>query len=237
MPPRALIVRHVAFEDLAGFAPALSSRGFELRYFDIGLGELTANAATDFDLAIILGGPIGVYEEDRYPFLLDELKFIEARIAAGKPTMGICLGAQLMAKALGARVYPGPAKEIGFAPLEVTPEGLASCVGTFAGCEVLHWHGDVFDLPDGARRLASTQVCPNQAFSYGESAIGFQFHPEYDGVGFERWLIGHTFELATNSVDVRALREQANSRAPDLKALAAACMSQWLDGLTRPAPC
>lgn len=225
---KALVVRHVAFEDLGGFAPVLAKQGFKVDCFDVGTADFNSTTSAASDLVVILGGPIGVYEEDKYPFLIDELRFIEARLAADKPMIGICLGAQLIAKALGAKVYPGQVKEIGFAPLIMTADGASSCVGVFAGHDVLHWHGDVLDLPAGAVRLASTEVCPNQAFSYGKNAIGFQFHPEFDGRGFERWLVGHTLELAQCRVDICALREKARSLAGGLEVRAASCLDQWL---------
>ncbi len=164
-------------------------------------------------------------------FLREEIGLLEQRLAAGRPTVGICLGAQLMARALGARVHSGPEKEIGFAPVALAGEGRASCLAAFDGSPVLHWHGDAFELPGGAVRLASTRACENQAFAYGRNAIGFQFHPEAGGGGFERWLIGHAFELAQAGVDVPALRAAHEARAPDLERRADACLTAWLGQL------
>jgi GMP synthase (glutamine-hydrolysing) len=182
-------------------------------------------------LLIVLGGPIGAYEEEKYPFLVDEIALIEDRLSANLPTLGICLGAQLMARALGARVYPGPAKEIGFASITLTEAGRQSCLAPFADHSVLHWHGDTFDIPEGAVRLASTDICPNQAFAVGRHALGVQFHPEAGGPGFERWLIGHTLELAMAGIDVAALRAEYDRLVPSLAPQAQACTSAWLAGL------
>ena len=158
------------------------------------------------DLLVVLGGPIGVYENDIYPFLDDEIALIAARLAARKPILGLCLGAQLMAWALGARVYPGPAKEIGWKPLILTAEG-AGLLAPLKNLPVLHWHGDTFDMPPGAINLAKTDICAHQVFSIGNHALGFQCHPEADGVGFERWLIGHACEIsAAPGVSVPVLR-------------------------------
>ena len=228
IPKTVNVIRHLAFEDLGAFEPVLQMAGYSIRYHDIGIDDIAALDPHDAGLLVVLGGPIGAYEDDKYPFLISEMKLLEARLAADKPTMGICLGAQLMARALGARVYPGAEKEIGFAPLSLTDAGRASCLGVFENEPVLHWHGDIFDLPDGATCLASTRVCPNQAFSYGANAIAFQFHPEAGGAGFERWLIGHTAELAQAGKDIPQLRAENKKLAPEMKRRAESCLQQWL---------
>jgi GMP synthase (glutamine-hydrolysing) len=153
-----LAIRHLAFEDLGGFGQPLRDAGYDIRYADMGVDDVAGFG--DPDLLVVLGGPIGAYEEQLYPYLADEIAFIARRLAAAHPTLGICLGAQLMARALGARVYPGPAKEIGWKPLSLTGAG-RDVMGPLAGLPVLHWHGDIFDLPEGAVNLASTNVCPH----------------------------------------------------------------------------
>src|SRR5262249_57807158 len=121
------------------------------------------------EVLIVLGGPIGVYQEQDYPFLTDELRVLERRLAADLPTLGICLGAQLMARALGAKVYAGPRKEIGWSPLHLSAAGRRSCLAPLAKRQaaVLHWHGDTFDLPAGATHLASTPDYPHPALACG----------------------------------------------------------------------
>jgi GMP synthase (glutamine-hydrolysing) len=229
----AMAIRHVAFEDLGSFEGVLRKRGFTVRYHDIGLDELAAIDPLAMELLIVLGGPIGVYEDERYPFLKEELRLLETRLTANRPTLGICLGCQLMAKALGARVYPGPHKEIGFAPIMLTAAGQSSCLAPFSspGATVLHWHGDTFDLPSAAVRLASTEHYENQAFAVGGNLIGLQFHPEATASGFERWLIGHTAELTSAGISVTALRAAAERQGPAIAQNGAACLGQWLDGL------
>jgi GMP synthase (glutamine-hydrolysing) len=179
----------------------------------------------------VLGGPIGAYEENNYPWLTNELRLIERRLAAKKPILGVCLGAQLMARALGSKVYPNSAKEIGWSPLRLTLEGERSCLKDLAGCnyQVLHWHGDTFDLPSGAQCLASTAITKNQAFSYGETALGLQFHLEIDGADIERWLIGHAHEIAaTPGVTNSRLRADSACYSAALATSGANCLAGWL---------
>jgi GMP synthase (glutamine-hydrolysing) len=220
-----LAIRHIAFESLAAFETPLQEAGYAIRYVDIGIDALPD---AEPDLLAVLGGPIGVYENDIYPFLDNEIALIAARLAARKPILGLCLGAQLMARALGARVYPGPAKEIGWKPLILTAEG-EGLLAPLKNLPVLHWHGDTFDLPPGAINLAKTDICAHQAFSIGDHALGFQCHPEADGVGFERWLIGHACEIAaTPGVSVPALRANTARYAAAAAKAGQAVLRGWL---------
>jgi GMP synthase (glutamine-hydrolysing) len=225
-----IVLRHVPFEDLGAFAPAMAQRGGPLAMYDAGVDDLRSVDPVQPDLLIVLGGPIGVYEEAIYPFLADETAMIARRIEANRPTLGICLGAQLIAKAAGAKVYPSGVKEIGFAPIALTEAGRSSCLASFAAEPMtLHWHGDTFDLPAGATLLASTDACRNQAFALGPNIIGFQFHPEAGGPGFERWLIGHAVELAAAGIDVAALRADAVRYGSALARKAETVLTTWLD--------
>jgi GMP synthase-like glutamine amidotransferase len=132
------------------------------------------------DMLIVMGGPMNVYEEDKYDWLTEEKKFIEKAIVRGKKVVGICLGAQLIADILGSKVYKNKEKEIGWMPVQITPEGKKSAVfSDFAdGQNVFHWHGDTFDLPNGAVQLARTEACEQQAFLYDGHVLGLQFHLE-----------------------------------------------------------
>ncbi|MGH6794582.1 MAG: glutamine amidotransferase, partial [Methylocella sp.] len=172
----AAAIRHVHFEDLGTFEEPLTRAGYKLRYYDVGRRNLPDPLAPD--LVIVLGAPVGAYEEDKYPFLRDEIDLVTARCRAGRPTFGICLGAQLVARALGARVYPSGIKEIGWGPVDLTDAASTTPLRHLARTPVLHWHGDTFDLPQGAVRLASTAKCRNQAFCVGSNILGVQFHPE-----------------------------------------------------------
>jgi len=226
----ALAIRHVHFEDLGSLEPQLANAGYRVSYADAGLDDIAALDALTPDLLVVLGGPVGAYEDDRYPFLTDEARMLEARLRAERPTLGICLGAQLMALALGARVYPSPVKEIGWAPIVLSPAGSESPVRHLGekGLAVLHWHGDTFDLPNGANCLASTAICRNQAFSWGQNALAFQFHPEVVGARLERWFIGHACEISAAKLSVNAMRADTVRYAARLQAQAQKCFDEWL---------
>lgn len=229
-PAPITVVQHLSFEDLGSLDVVLRARGHAITYVQAGVDDVGA-AMEAAPILVVLGGPIGVYEADRYPFLNDELRALTHRLQAQKPTLGICLGAQLMAAALGARVYPGGTKEIGFSPLELTPAGKDSPLRHVDGTAVLHWHGDTFDIPEGAQCLAASAVYPHQAFAVGRHALALQFHIEAQTRTFERWLIGHTAELSSAGLDVNALRQQAHHFGPALEPVAAQVLCDWLDGL------
>jgi GMP synthase (glutamine-hydrolysing) len=228
----AAVIRHVHFEDLGTLAEPLSAAGYEFRYYDAGVHPLPAGDPAATDLLIVLGAPIGVYEEDKYPFLRDEIDLLTARLAARRPTFGICLGAQLIARALGAKVYPSGVKEIGWGPVELTEAAAATPLRHLSQASVLHWHGDTFDLPRGAAHLASTAICRNQAFCVGSNILALQFHPEADPtMGIEPWLIGHAAELAAAGIDPRDLRDDAKAIEPVLPRKAQDMLTEWLKGL------
>lgn len=224
------VVQHVSFEDLGSFSAVLDDLGLLVRYRQAGVDELGSSVSTA-DLLVVLGGPIGVYEEEAYPFLVDEVAALGQRLRAGQPTLGICLGAQLIAKALGARVHPGKHQEIGFSELTFSTEGMKSPLKHLAGFPVLHWHGDTFDLPEGARRLASTAWYPNQAFSIGSNVLALQFHPEIEAARFERWLIGHACQLAKADIDIPALRADNVQLGRGLEEAGARVLTDWLGGV------
>lgn len=227
-----LVIRHLAFEDLGLLEPILKSRGFQMRVLEAGVDALGDLNPCDDDLWIVLGGPIGAYEEADYPFITDETALLRRRLAAQRPTLGVCLGAQLMALALGAKVYGNPrGKEIGWSSLTFSAEGQAHPLGLLGDAKVLHWHGDIFDLPAGAHSLASTPLTPHQAFALGRYGLGLQFHAEVEGPGLERWLIGHRAELGQAEVSIAKLRADNVRYAPVLFGPAARAVNAWLDGL------
>ncbi|MFC7299531.1 glutamine amidotransferase [Herminiimonas aquatilis] len=171
---------------------------------------------------------MGVYDGASYPFITHELQILKSRMAADMPTMGICLGAQLMAHALGSRVYPGPAKEIGWSSLKLSDAGNNTPLRHLEGHAVLHWHGDTFDLPEHCDLLASTEIYRNQAFARGTKILGLQFHPEVVATKFESWLIGHACELAAAKISPQILRAETLMHGKGLAQAADLLFAEWL---------
>lgn len=231
MEKTVLALRHLAFEDLGVLYPVFESNGYSIRYLDVGFDDLTEREVLGADLVVVLGGPIGANDGEKYPVVDTEISLLQRRMSDEKPTLGICLGAQLMARSLGAEVARGERSEIGYAPIELTAAGENSPLRHLRNTAVLHWHNDGFQVPVGAERLAATAVCSNQAFSYGRHILGLQFHLETPLRDIERWLIGHAEALAAAGVDPRLIREQAASVAPTLELRAARVIAGWLDGL------
>jgi len=226
-----LALRHVHFEDLGILAPFFAERGYAIEYVDAPVSDLRSLDALSPDLLVVLGGPIGAFDEAIHPFLADELALVKTRLDAKAPILGICLGAQLMARALGAKVYSLGVKEIGYAPITLTATGETSPLAALGDTPVLHWHGDQFDIPAGAEHLARTSVGAHQAFSLGQHALGLQFHLEADAARIESWLVGHACELGAAGIDPVALRADAQRHQARLAQAAPAVVGHWLDGL------
>jgi GMP synthase (glutamine-hydrolysing) len=228
-----VVLSHVPFEDLGSLQPELDRRGFSILTIDAPTASFPLPEIDRCDLLVVMGGPISVYETGDYPFLVGEIASIRQRLCAKKPTLGICLGAQLMAAALGARVYSGSrGAEIGWFPIQPTvggptPEWLEPLFAQ--GIPVFHWHGDTFDIPAGAQALAKSNLYENQAFAVGDYALAFQFHAEVTALGLERWYVGHTCELNKRGIKVQELRSAALAHAPMLERAAAEFWQRWLD--------
>jgi GMP synthase (glutamine-hydrolysing) len=208
---RCVVVRHVSFEDLGIWEDELFAQGYEVEYLEAGVDDLSPLA--DAPLAVVLGGPIGVGDAALYPTVGYEIGLLRERLAAELPTIGVCLGAQFIAAALGARVSSGT-PEIGWGTVDVTDAGRASALRHLEGAPVLHWHGDACELPQGATLLASTTATAVQAFSHGNT-LALQFHAEADPERIEQWLIGHTGELRSHGIDIAALRERTREVADE----------------------
>lgn len=226
----AVVLRHLAFEDLGLLEAPLRDRGFRIETLDAGVNARPERLRAA-DLLVVCGGPIAAYDTDTYPFLADEIRIIAQRLVGHRPTLGICLGAQMMAAALGARVYPAPTTELGWAPLQLTEAGCASPLAVIGDLPVLHWHGDTFDLPAGARWLASSADTPHQAFAVGHHGLALQFHLEVDPARFEQWLIGHHHQLHAEGANIPALRAAAAMHASRLAAVARSVVTDWLDAM------
>ncbi len=224
----ALVIRHVHFEDLGTIEPFLLEEGYAVQYIDASVDDLTSLDAATPDLVVVLGGPIGAFDDDVYPFLRAELTFVQKRLDAGLPILGICLGAQLIARALGAGVAPMGHKEIGFAPVSLTTAGEDSVLAALGTTPVLHWHGDMFEIPANATSLATTELCANQAFALGSSVLALQFHLEADTKLIERWLVGHAHELSTSGIRPQELRSHARQFESELAKVSRQVIGPWL---------
>ena len=177
-----------------------------------------------FDTLLMMGGPMSVNEDDIYPYIKKEEKLVREFIADGKSVLGICLGAQIMAKALGSKVYKGKQKEIGWYDIELTSEGIADVLmrklavhphvgDMWKRFKVFHWHGETFDIPEGAVRLAGSELFPNQAFRYGNRAYAFQFHIEVTKEMIYDWLKAEDIDQGKLKTDTERLYEVYHARA------------------------
>ena len=179
---RARCLQHVSFEDPGAFATALTNRGVRLDQYLVPQVGLPKDAG---DLLIVMGGPMSVNDSDSW--IAEETAFIRSALLAGTPVIGVCLGSQFMAKALGAVVRPGKALEIGMTPVTLTPESKQDPVFRTLpdSFDVFEWHGEIFDLPQGCIPLASSTIAPLQAFRYGAKAYGLLFHLEMEQAGID----------------------------------------------------
>lgn len=207
---RAHCLQHVAYEGLGTIEPALLARGYRISHTRFYQPAAQLPALDDIDLLVVMGGPMGVGEQARYPWLDAEREFIAAAIARGLPVLGVCLGAQLIASALGARVYPAAHKEIGWFDVHGVAGG---ALALDAPLRVFHWHGDTFDLPGAARLLASSAACAQQAFQWGERVIGLQFHLEVNPALVEQMLAAGSAELTGGAYVQSAQQIRAVSAA------------------------
>ena len=226
-PDTVYAIQHLAFEDLGAWEDTFYQLGLRVRYFEAGVDDLT-QAFEHKGLTVILGGPIGVYETEDYPFLQQEIDLLKVRLEQNLPTLGICLGAQLIAHALGAKVYAGHSKEIGWSKLSLSSVE-NNPLQNLENIEVLHWHGDTFDLPAQAELLASSAVYPNQAFRMGNNILALQFHAEVEAEHLEKWLIGHTCELRQANINIPALRADNQRYAATLESVSASTLQQFLE--------
>jgi GMP synthase (glutamine-hydrolysing) len=225
-----LIIRHVPHEGIAGYRAPIEAAGYELARIDVADPDFGAVDLGEPDLLIMMGGPMGVYEQDEHPWIACQMKRLARRIDAGRPTLGVCFGAQMIAAAMGARVYPGPAKEVGFHPLSFVDP--SSPLRHLADVPVLHWHGDTFDLPDDVELLASTPAYPHQAFRRGSNILALQFHGEMGlDPRFDEWLNQWPGALAETGGSVEGMRDLHSRHGPPAVVAGRAMIAEWLAGL------
>ncbi|HKD68057.1 MAG TPA: gamma-glutamyl-gamma-aminobutyrate hydrolase family protein [Candidatus Binataceae bacterium] len=223
------VLQHTECETLGTIADALEAEALAWQCVRVFEGKPVPAQIGDAGGLILMGGPMGVYEQDRYPHLKDELRLIDSALKAGKPVLGVCLGSQLLAAALGAVVARGSRKEIGWYPVRLSEAAGADRLWSAAPTEfmALHWHGDAFDLPQGAVNLASSELTAHQAFRYGKSAYGFLFHLEMT----EEMIAGITSafgeELREAGGDESQLEAQSAVNCDKLQMIGETVFSRW----------
>ncbi len=222
----AFVFRHVPWEDAGRVAEVLTGRGFELHYADLFRDPEPPRDWLSADALVAMGGPMSA--NDDLPFIRHELAALSEALALGKPVLGICLGSQTLARAAGARVYPNRVKEIGWAPVEWTAAAAIDPLfhGLPPAANLFHWHGETFDLPRGAERLARSRDCANQAFRLGDASYGLQFHLEVTPGMISDWC-----GQDSNSADVQELRASPDPEqdAARLTELALLVFGRWAD--------
>jgi GMP synthase (glutamine-hydrolysing) len=233
---KVLTLQHIECEDLGTFELPLKERGFQPHLIAPFKGDILPEDLKEFKALIILGGPIGVYEQDKYPYLKKEILLIRKALNLALPTLGICLGAQLLAAAAGATVYKGKAKEIGWFKISLTDDGLHDYALHVLGKEpfVFQWHGDTFELPEGSIRLASSVLFKNQAFRIGDATYGLQFHLEVTEKMIKEWLA--EYEQEVNSlqelIDPDKILRESQEMAAALTTCSKEFLSRFLDSIS-----
>lgn len=229
---KVLIIQQVAHEGVGRIGEAITGCGIESQVVEVFNGHAVPRELGEDTALIVLGGPMGAGEDFEYPFLKDELLLIESALKKEAPMLGICLGAQLLARAAGARVYSGGVKEIGWYPLFVNEEGRRDRLfgGTASTVNVFQWHGDTFDVPAGAVNLASSELFPNQLIRVGERAYGLQFHLEVTGEMVGEWLEVNCAELEglKGVIDPGDIRAKTQVAMPILGSVGQSVFSRFL---------
>ncbi len=190
MAKEILVFRHIGIEGPGSIGDFFKNTTWGLKTLDLEKGEFLPATLGNIGAVISLGGPMNVYEDDKYPFLKDEVIFLQQAVKKEIPVLGICLGAQLLARACGAKVSKAPVSEIGWHKISLTGEGREDYLFTALPDEfdVFQWHEDTFDIPENGVRLAGSNSCPNQAFRFGRNAYGLQFHAEVNPEMVESWI-------------------------------------------------
>jgi GMP synthase (glutamine-hydrolysing) len=225
-----IVLQHAPCETLGTIEDVLSSAGKGFRYIETYAGAPVPGSLESSAGLIVMGGPMGVYEQDRYPFLRDELRLIEDALKTGVPVLGICLGSQLLAAALGADVRKGHRKEIGWRPVFMEPATAQDALfhslpSTF---EAFHWHGDIFDLPSGAVRIAHSDVTECQAFRYAERVYGILFHMEVTLLTISGMIETFAAELLEESIDGSQLESESKDKIAPLQHIGSAVFNRFV---------
>jgi GMP synthase-like glutamine amidotransferase len=231
---RVLVLQHIACEHPGVFSEVMRERGVEAVPVELDESEALPDWR-EFDAVLAMGGPMGAYDDDDHPWLAAEKRLVREAVDAGRPFLGVCLGVQLLASALDAGVHPAETAEVGLLPVELTAEGREDPL--FEGLDErlvsLQWHGDTFELPDGAVRLARSELVPNQAFRAGESAYGVQFHLEVTAEMAREWAgvpaYRRSLEESLGEERGAAFLREVERRASELHPAARRLFGNWLD--------
>lgn len=226
---KVLVLQHHPAENLGIIADALASAALAWQYVRVFDGHRVPDSMKGAGGVVVMGGPMGVYEQDRYGFLREEIALIKAALGEGKPVLGVCLGSQLLAAALGAKVSPGPEKEIGWYPVRLAPAAAGDALfgglpPSFTAC---HWHGDVFEVPLGATALASSEKTACQAFRYGKIAWGLLFHLEFTAATIEALVREEGDELLSAGVDGAEILRATMSHGPEANRIGLDVFGRW----------
>lgn len=229
-----LVLRHLQAEGSCMFGAVLADRGYRMKTMNSTIDDLNEIDPLRPDILIVMGGPIGVYQAEHYPFLKQEMAVLKTRIEADLPTIGVCLGAQLIAQAAGSTVYKGDAgKEVGWIPLEMTDAAKACEFRHFDSekTNMFHWHGDTFDLPDNATLMASSRDYQNQIFTIGQNICGFQCHPEVTASQLPEWFVMFVNQITGPNavIDIETLRADTDRYIDALNAQSKLFFEEWLD--------
>ncbi|MBI4420001.1 MAG: gamma-glutamyl-gamma-aminobutyrate hydrolase family protein [Gemmatimonadetes bacterium] len=228
--PFVYVVQHEQCEGLGTIAESLAAAGVATRYVRSFAGDSIPAALDGASGLVVMGGPMGVYDHPRLPFLKDEMRLIESTLRLGRPVLGICLGSQLLAQVLGAEVRPSGHKEIGWLEVRLTEAAGADPLwtGVPQSFMAFHWHGDAFSLPPGATHLASTRLIPCQAYRFGTTAYGIQFHLEVTEGIVREMLRTWPDELQEEGLDGREIIDAATRFLPAMRAIGRGVFGRWV---------
>lgn len=234
-----LVLQHVACETLGTIEGTLLAAGLRPQYVRVHAGERVPSCIEDAAGLIVLGGPMSVYEYDRLPHLMQEMRLIGSALGSHRPVLGICLGSQLLAHVLGSKVHAGPRKEIGWYDVSLSESTaqdplFRAVPARFPG---FHWHGDIFDVPSQATCLASSDMTECQAFRYGKSAYGILFHLEVTEPQIGAMADTFADELTAAGVDARAMLAESKTKLPQLTSLGQQVFGEWVKLVTESATC